>query len=123
MDACAPISKRGWEGAEVQGARLTSIDWLANAAVDALAKTAAASSREHQLTRDALNKSAERARLWRQRLSRATFAAQNHKTTRTDEEGKTLTVVKRDRDSKPAGNLGTSSPAVEATARTEVHAL
>ena len=79
------------------GQLLSSLDWLANMAVDELAKHAANSCRVDATTRSKLQPAWANALFWRSRLGAVTHDAQNHYVDEVQPDG--TVVATRDRDS------------------------
>ena len=95
------------------GRALTAVDWLANMAVDELAKSAARSVRVPESVLTKLDKAYEVATYWRTQLGEATFRSQNHTVSVLDPDGSLRTEVRRDSDGRPAGNVKHSEAAVD----------
>jgi hypothetical protein len=83
------------------GEAMTALDWMANRAVDELAKSAANSVRVPQAALNRLKAVEDLATFWRTRLGRVTYASQNHLCSVLGDDGFMRTVRKRDADGKP----------------------
>ena len=86
------------------GKPISAVDWLANMAVDELAKSAAHSVRVPPQTLAKLDRAQKVAAYWRTQLAEATYRSQNHLHTSVLPDGTTHTETKRDSDGRPAGN-------------------
>ena len=97
------------------GMPITAVDWLANMAVDELAKSAAHSVRVPPQTLSKLDKAQRVATYWRAQLAEATFRSQNHVVSTTLQDGSVQTETRRDSDGKPAGNSKHGSARADST--------
>ena len=87
---------------------MSATDWLANMAVDELAKSAAQSVRVPAQARSNLDLAQQIATYWRSLLGEATYKSQHHMVTKTRQDGTTYCERTRDSDGKPPGNVRTS---------------
>ena len=92
------------------GEHMRAIDWLANRAVDALAKAAAAAERLPKCQRLKILQAKADVKRWRTRLARVTTASQRFAERQCDERGAVRTTLKRDSDGKPSGNTRHEHP-------------
>ena len=82
--------------------KLSSLDWLANMAVDELAKHAAAQRRVDRGTRQKLQAAWANAMFWRCRLGTVTYDAQNHFVDELQPDGQVKSVKYRDSIGRPS---------------------